>query len=60
MTDNYMSRGACPATAPPKPGPIAALEDCAAQGMNAFDVPGVAAGIVAPDEVLYREPEMRG
>jgi len=55
-----MSRGACPATAPPKPGPIAALEDCVAQGMNAFDVPGVAAGIVAPDEVFYREPEMRG
>jgi len=28
--------------------------------MKAFDGPGVAAGIVAPDNVFYRGPDMRG
>ena len=49
-----MSRGACPATTPLKPGPITALEDWIAQGMKAFEVPDIAAGIVAPDGVFRR------
>jgi CubicO group peptidase (beta-lactamase class C family) len=37
------------------PSPVPGLEDYVAAGMKAFDVPGVAIGIVAQDAVVYRQ-----